>query len=109
MAYEVVERDTIQCIGVAVCRPVNDITINGTFEYLLNDNGDTRVFRSVDDAKKFLKDYYDDEYIEALRYRYATVCPHCDTGMLVDAVDVSKDNLGLCYTCPNCGKSFDVI
>ena len=109
MAYEVIERDAIQHIGVAASRPVNNIPNNGVVEYLLDDDGYIRVFCSVDAAKDFLRGYYGDEYVETLRYRYATVCPHCDAGVLVDVEDVSKDDLGICYTCPKCGKSFDVI
>ena len=55
-----------------------------------------------------MRGYYGDERVETLHYPYVTVCPHCDTGMLVDTDDVSKEDSGTCYTCPKCGKVFNI-
>ena len=39
---------------VAVARPVNGITLNSEWEFLLDDNGEVRLFDSEEQARRFL-------------------------------------------------------
>ena len=105
MAYEILHEGQFFGSGVEVSEPISETE----FETLHDDNGDILIFKSVEEAKEHLRKSYEDKYINTLRFRYATVCLNCGTMMLVDADDVSKDELGICYTCPKCGGSFDVI
>ena len=41
---------------VVVCRPVNNIPINGAMEYLLDGEGGVRIFDSTEQAEKELRD-----------------------------------------------------
>nr|WP_304956982.1 hypothetical protein [uncultured Acetatifactor sp.] len=41
---------------VVAARPVDGITINSALEFLLDDNGEVRVFDSEEQARKFLTD-----------------------------------------------------
>lgn len=41
---------------VVAARPVDGITLNSTLEFLLDDNGEVRVFDSEEQAQRFLTD-----------------------------------------------------
>lgn len=41
---------------VVAARPVDGITLNSALEFLLDDNGEVRVFDSEEQARKFLTD-----------------------------------------------------
>lgn len=42
---------------IAVCRPLDGITLNTEVEYLLDDAGEIKKFEDVDTAKKWLREH----------------------------------------------------
>lgn len=42
---------------IAVCRPLDGITLNEEVEYLLDDDGEIKKFEDVDTAKEWLREH----------------------------------------------------
>lgn len=53
-SFEVKEQDALYLPPVMVARPVHGITGSEALEYLLDDNGEPRIFQNQAEAKAFL-------------------------------------------------------
>ena len=42
---------------IAVCRPLDGITLNTEVEYLLDDDGEIKKFEDIDTAKEWLREH----------------------------------------------------
>ncbi|MDE7243671.1 MAG: hypothetical protein K2O18_06820 [Oscillospiraceae bacterium] len=85
-----------------VARPVDGITINGDLEFLLDDNGEVRVFNSPEEARSFLVAHGVD--LEDLRHitimESCGTCRRCGSPLFKSLID------GYDYQCFICDEDF---
>ena len=54
---------------VAVCRPLEGITLNTEVEYVLDDNGEIKKFKDVEIAKEWLREHgVTEDFMELLMF-----------------------------------------
>lgn len=85
-----------------VGRPVNGITINGALEFLLDDNGEVKIFDSPGQARSFL--LASGVGIEALQHitimESCGTCRRCGSPLFSSLLD------GYAYQCLTCDEDF---
>ncbi len=83
-------------------RPVNGITINGELEFLLDDNGEIRVFDSPEQAKSFLiANGFDAEGLRHMTIMESCgTCCRCGSPLFKSLLD------GYAYQCFTCDEDF---
>lgn len=87
--------------AVIVGRPINGISING-LEYLMDDEGDYKIFDDIDTAKKFLMENgFDKEDMEELVFKESIgTCFRCGSPLF------KSDIAGYTYQCFHCDEDF---
>ena len=85
-----------------VCRPIDGITVNGELEFLLDDNGEVRLFDNPEEAKSFLIA----SGVDSEELRHMTImeccgtCCRCGCPMFKSLLD------GYDYQCFTCDEDF---
>ena len=85
-----------------VARPVDGITINDEFEFLLNDSGEVRVFNSLEQARSFLiANGVDQEELRHMTIMESCgICRRCGNPLFKSLI------VGYDYQCFTCDEDF---
>ena len=87
---------------IVVCRPVNNIPINGAMEYLLDAEGGVRIFDSREQAEQELRNAgcVDEEVRHMLFLESCGACLRCGSPLFKSLIPQYK------YQCFTCDEDF---
>ena len=95
--------------GVCIARPINGITLNGLEWLYMDDNVNIRLFPDKEKAIEFLMEHgCTEQDIRGFRFFYHTGCEYCGMWLLVEDVDITKDEMGMHAYHETCGYEFDI-
>ena len=85
-----------------VARPVNGITLNGDLEFLLDDNGEARIFDHPEEARSFLiaSGVGSEELRHMTIMESCGICRRCGSPLFKSLID------GYDYQCFTCDEDF---
>lgn len=85
-----------------VARPVNGITLNGELEFLLDVDGEVRMFDSPEQAKSFLTA----AGVKPEEFQQMTIMESCGTCCICGSPLFKSLSHGYTFQCFTCGEDF---